>query len=456
MRGDLTGVTVVVAPPPTPNGPLHLGHLAGPFLAADVAARAARARGERVLTVCGMDNSQNYVRTKAIREQRPVDELLVDYSERIHRAFANAGLEYDVFIDPSAAGYADDIAAMLGELVERGAVTLSDVELHECGECNATMHHAYVAGACGVCGHPASGGSCEGCGSFTSASSLVLPRCTLCGGEPRTRIVKLPVLSLERYRAELTALWATMEMPPRVRRVVQHYQRNGLPDVVVAYPTDWGVPVDPVAAGARLDVWAEMPLGYLLTVGRAIDENARDLDGYAKAWSTVAGLWYFLGIDNPFYNTVLLPAIFIASGVPATIHHGVVVNEFYRLDGLKFSTSRNHAIWVDEFLDETDLAMVRLFLSWNRPDRDETSFSISTFEAFVARVRDALERAPVDEADVLAELEVQRAESALRLPGFDPALAVTALLSALERGHPAAHRVLEHVAGAPLAAPVPA
>jgi methionyl-tRNA synthetase len=456
MRGDLAGVTVVVAPPPTPNGPLHLGHLAGPFLAADVAARAARARGERVLTVCGMDNSQNYVRSKAIREQRPVDELLADYTERIHRAFANAGLEYDVFIDPSAPGYADDIAAMLGELVERDAITLSDVELYECGECNATMHHAYVAGACAVCGHPASGGSCEGCGSFTSASLLVLPRCTLCGGEPRTRIVRLPVLSLERYRAELTALWATMEMPPRVRRVVQHYQRTGLPDVVVAYPTDWGVPVDAVATGARLDVWAEMPLGYLLTVGRAIDHGARDLDGYAKAWSTVAGLWYFLGIDNPFYNTVLLPAIFIAAGVPATVHHGVVVNEFYRLDGLKFSTSRNHAIWVDEFLDETDLAMVRLFLSWNRPDRDETSFSISTFEAFAARVRDALQRAPLDDADVLAELEVQRAESALRLPGFDPALAVTALLSALERGHPAAHRVLEHVAGAPLGAPVPA
>jgi len=459
LSADLTGVTVLMSIPPTPNGPLHVGHMSGPYLALDIAARAARSRNERVLSVCGLDPHQNYVLAKAELEGRSSDEVLADYGDRIRTAYQRAGVGFDVFAEPwTDAAYRTGVVRLLRELVDRGAVTVTETEYLVCENCDTTLHHAYVAGSCGHCGRPSNGGTCEACGALTTAATMGGATCTRCGGGPKAARAALPVLSLERYRAELSAAWSGMEMSARVRRLVHHYESTGLPDLVMAYPTDWGLPTDEVAPGTRLDVWLEMGLGYLWSVARAVDPNAEGLDACVAAWRSVAEFWFFLGIDNAFYTTVSMPATFLAAGMAPDRVRGSVVNEFYRLDGLKFSTSRNHAVWVDEFLAETDPAMLRLFLSWDRPDRSETSFSRVAYEAFAARVRAALDRpaGAAGEAGVLADIEIERAEAALRLPGLDPALAVRSLLAALDAGHPRARALLEVVAGAPLGAPVPA
>jgi methionyl-tRNA synthetase len=456
MAEPTTNVTLIVTPPPTPNGPLHLGHLSGPYVAADVAARAARAAGSQVLTVCGLDTNQNYVPTKGDLEGRPAAEVLSGYGQMVRDAFARARIEYDSFVDPGTdPDYRWAAASLLTDLVDAKAAVVADAQIASCDGCGRTMHHAYVAGSCPWCGAGAGGGACEGCGAFTSVANLVEPRCTRCGGPPTAVQVPLPVLRLEDYRDRLVDCWSQIDIPPRVRSLLRRYLAVGLPDVPLAYPTDWGIELrEPSLAGQRLDVWAEMGLGYVYTFARALDPSARTIDAYVAAWRGIDGIWFFHGIDNAFYYAVLFPALFMAAELPGGKVRGIMVNEFYRLDGLKFSTSRNHAIWAEEFLADEDVGLVRLYLCWDRPDSYESDFSRSAFRAFRHRVQPLLvDGAGAGEPSELARLQLVRAEQALTLTHFDPSLAVRCLLDALASDPAGARRLLAPLTGDGPAAP---
>jgi methionyl-tRNA synthetase len=421
-------LTVVTSTAPTPNGPLHVGHLSGPFVAADVAARAARARGERTLTVSGLDPHQNYVAAKAAAEGRPAAAALDEYEPLVRQALAAARIRHDVFADPRAdASYRDAVSHLLGELVAHKAVVIEEVAITRCGGCGTTLHHAYVSGACPRCASGSSGGTCEGCGAFTTAENLDGARCTRCGGSPERFEAGLPLLRLEAYRQVLADTWSRAVMPSRVRSLTGHYLATRLPDVPLAYPTDWGIPAG--ADGQRIDVWVEMGLGLFAGIARRLDPAAGTLDDYVTAWEQVGDCWHFLGIDNAFYFGVLFPALFTAAGLPPGWLGGLVVNEFYRLDGLKFSTSRSHAVWAHEFLAGEDPGTVRMFMCWDRPDRYESGFTLRAYAQFRGWVADALEAGGTLPPD-LAAAEARRAGHALEFGSFDPGLALRCLLAA--------------------------
>jgi len=434
---ETVGVTVIVIPQPTVNGPLHIGHLSGPYLGADIAARAARARGERVLSLAGVDVHPNYVLTKAENLGMDVGEMVAKYRAQIMSAFRGAGISYDAFLDPQDPQYRQAIAGMLRELVETGTVPMREVTLHQCADCYRTLHHSYVVGKCAVCGTGSNGTSCEGCGGFTSAQALVDPSCARCGGPPSPMVVTVPVLRLEDYREQLTAEWLQGEWPGRVRAVLERYQHTPLPDIPLAYPTNWGIECTGPLAGLRVDFPSELGFSYLYGPARALRPEAGNLAAFVAAWRDIAGVWHFNGIDNTFYFAILYPAILAAAGVPTPKARGAVVNELYLLDGKKFSTSRNHALWADEFLARQDPELVRLYLSWDRPDRYESNFTHDAYEAFCDYVRPLLDGKPPAGAALpaaLAEAELARSEWALRLAGFDSALAVRCLLGALTTG----------------------
>ena len=197
---------------------------------------------------------------------------------------------------------------------------------------------------------------------------------------------------MEDFREELTATWLRAELPRRVRDLVEHYLEIGLPEVPLAYPTNWGVEGTGPLEGQRIDVYAEVGLAWLYGVAQALDPSATTLDECAAAWrDEVADLWQFHGIDNTFYFAIFWPALFAAAGIERLPLRGLVVNEFFTLDGAKFSTSRDHAIWAHEFLRDEDPEIVRLYLSWDRPDR-----RASGLHARVVRgVRSARAPAPV-------------------------------------------------------------
>ncbi|MEV4173334.1 class I tRNA ligase family protein [Nonomuraea sp. NPDC049709] len=450
MRDDVPGgLTVLVSPPPTPNGPLHVGHLSGPYVAADVAARAARARGERVLTICGTDDHQNYVPAKARALGLDPDKVISDYGTRIAEVLKAIRVDHHVFTSPRRDhDYRRAVTGLLDELVEAGVVVSREHTLTVCGDCRTTLHHAYVSGACPACGAAMGGGTCEGCGGYAAAADLVDPVCTVCGGPPVAVTGRRLTLPLEDHRETLTGIWSRAVIPARCRALLGRHLDEGLPDIPVCYPSDWGIEV---RGGQRLDVWFEMGLAYLYAVGRAVDPRARTMAQYAAAWQDVSGLWAFLGLDNAFYYAVLFPAILSAAGVPPRAAlGGLVTNEFYRLDGLKFSTSRNHAIWGHELLDGADPGLVRLFLSWDRPAPHSSNFTLAAFEEFTARWRAVAESLPADagaRTGSLPSAEVVRAAQALHPEHFDAALAVRCLLPAAERGDRDAGRLLGLITG---------
>jgi methionyl-tRNA synthetase len=430
------GVTVIVIPQPTVNGALHIGHLSGPYLAGDIAARAARARGERVLTLAGIDVDPNYVLTKAEILEQPVDQTVAHYRGQILTAFERSRIGWDFFLDPQDDDYRASIATLLEELVEAGTIPMEPYTLHRCADCARTLHHSYVVGKCAVCGTGANGTSCEGCGGFTSAQNLVDPSCARCGGSPEAFEVTIPVLHLEQYRDRLVAEWLQADWPDRVRSVLAQYRDNPLPDIPLAYPTNWGIECGGRLAGMRVDFPSELGLSYLYGPAKSLRPEAKTLAERVEAWDEIDGVWHFNGMDNTFYFAVLYPAILAAAGVAGPTALGATVNELYLLEGKKFSTSRNHAIWADEFLATEDPELVRLFLSWDRPDFYETDFRHEAYTAFCQWVGPLLkgERAASPLPDALVAAEVERAERALQLIGFDPALSVRGLLGALGAG----------------------
>jgi methionyl-tRNA synthetase len=216
-------------------------------------------------------------------------------------------------------------------------------------------------------------------------------------------------------------------IPARVRSVLSHYLATGLPDVPLAYPTDWGIPAS--ADGQRIDVWVEMGLGLLAGIARRINPDASGQDDYLAAWQQVGDCWHFLGIDNAFFYAVLFPALFTAAGLEPGWLGGLVVNGFYRLDGLKFSTSRNHAIWAHEFLAQEDPAVVRMFMLWDRPDRYESGFTRPAYRQFKDWVQDAEQSGGTLPPDLI-DAEIRRAGHALEFTSFDPGLALRCLLAA--------------------------
>jgi methionyl-tRNA synthetase len=440
-----TDVFVIVQP--TVNGPLHLGHLSGPYLAADVAIRAARLRGDAVLALAGVDKHQNYVPARAQELGVAPDELAETFRGRILDAFGAARIAWDTFLDPVRDGeFGPAVARLLTDLLGSDAVELRPTELHRCAGCGCTLHHVTVAGICS-CGAAASGGSCEGCGGYTSARTLTAAGCTRCGGEPEAFTATVPVLVLERLRDQLVPLWLAADLPPRVRALLRRYLDEGLPEIPLAYPSDWGIEGEGVLAGLRIDVYAELALGYLQGVAAAVTGTpVSGLADVRAAWdSQIGDFWQFHGIDNTFYFAILTPAMFAAAGLSRRPLAGLVVNEFLLLDGLKFSTSRDHAIWVDEILPTADADVLRLFLCWHRPDRLQTDFSLGAWAAFsewAGPVLRAVESRNVEGEGAhpagagglppaLRNAELERAEAALRPAGFDPALAARCVLAVL-------------------------
>jgi methionyl-tRNA synthetase len=430
------GVTVIVIPQPTVNGPLHIGHLSGPYLAADIASRAARARGDRVLTLAGLDIHPNYVLTKAENLGVDVDEMVAGFRTQITTAFDLAGIGYDAFLDPEEPQFQRAVTGMLTELIAAGAITMREVTLYACADCGRTMHHSYVVGKCPICGSGANGLSCEPCGGFTSAELLIDASCARCGGGLRPVTATVPILPLEDYRAHLVEEWQQADLPGRVRAALAHYLRAPLPDYPVAYPTNWGIEGEGPLAGLRVDFPTELGLSYIYGPAQVLNPAADSLAERVEAWREVDGVWHFNGIDNTFYFGILYPAILAAAGVRRPLLRGATVNELYLLDGQKFSTSRNHALWADEFLAQEEPELVRLYLSWDRPDRYESDFTREAYHAFCDYVRPLLagSRPAGGLPAELAPAELERAARALQLSGFDSALATRCLLNALTAG----------------------
>jgi methionyl-tRNA synthetase len=363
---------LVTATPPTTNGDLHVGHLSGPYLAADVFTRAQRMLGHTVCYVSGGDDHQTYVVTTAQRLGLDPLTLAAECNDDIRETLRLAEIDMDVFHTPDAA-HREHVRRFFAELYRRGRLARRTWTFPYYPETGRYLLEGFAEGYCPACFAATCGAICESCGHPNDAGSLLF-------GAPDGALpsdVEILVLPLEDYRDRFTEFYARRRdtMRPHVLRFVEEMLARPLPDFPISYPADWGIPV-PVDGftGQVLNVWAEMLPGLTRLAGDAWRADS----GYEPV--------QFLGYDNTFYFSLAHLALIFAYGglaEPAAI----VTNEFYHLDGAKFSTSRRHLIWARDLVGKYGADNVRFYLALDNPEHQPANF---TEAAFLAGVRTRL------------------------------------------------------------------
>jgi methionyl-tRNA synthetase len=373
---------IVTAAPPTPNGDLHLGHLAGPYSGADILTRACRLAGADTLFVTGSDLHQSYVPVKARRDGADPLTMADSFADEIERIFASAGFAPDACVRPQhSARHIRIVREFFIRLHERGALHERTEQAAFCRSCERYLFEAHLTGKCPHCGARCDGNSCENCARPNSCTDLIDAVCNACGAEPEPRLVRRLVLPLSEYADRLRSFHAAATMSPQLEALCAQMLAVPLPDIPVSHPTDWGisVPIDGFE-DQRIYVWAEMLPGYFAALAQALADNGGDPDDWQARWNDPGTqVVQFFGFDNGYFHAILQPALLMAYDPEFKLPAALLTNEFYQLGTSKFSTSRRHAIWASDLLAAAPASTVRFVLAYDRPEVERTSFGWDRF-----------------------------------------------------------------------------
>lgn len=366
-RMDIPERVVVFCPPPTPNGDLHLGHLAGPYLRADVYARALRTLGGEATLVTGTDDHQSYVAAAAHRLGTTPVELATTVAARVTGTLRAAGFDATQIYWPLRdEGHEARMRELFTLVAASSALSRAEVETPWCDACKLSLYQAFANGACPTCGERCDGEICEACGWPNDARDLVGLACGRCGATPGPRKEPALLLDLDHFAADLDEYLNRMEGSGQLRHLAQQLRETGLGQYRITRDSAWGIGLaDHALPGQVIDPWVELALTQL--------DNAERFGAGGDA--TVVT---FLGYDNSYYYAVLLPALAFATGRGDALPGGLVTNRFLHLDGAKFSTSRGHAVWADDLLGKAPADVVRLALLRRSPE--EAVANITTDE----------------------------------------------------------------------------
>ena len=378
---------LVSAPPPTANGDLHLGHLSGPFLRADILYKYSKMRGREVYCINGADEHQSYVAFMAEKLHQTPLETVDRFSEAIRKTFQAARCDFDVFLRPSRSPAHQKFAQQIFKtLYDNGKFITREAPALYCKNCEQFLFEVYVLGKCPHCGAASCGNACEGCGRPNSCIDLKEAVCNRCGAVPTTRTSRRLYFPLSTYEQQLRSYYESVVMNPRLRSICEVMLADGLPDIVMGHPADWGIPVPiPGFEDQRIYVWFEVAVG-LLAASQQLSEKLDLKAGWKEFWRTEdVDVVQFCGFDNGYFYAMLIPALLLAYDPQIKLAEAILLNEFYYLDGSKFSTSRNHAIWCRELLERVPLDTVRFYLALSGPETEPTNFTIKQYEETIRR-----------------------------------------------------------------------
>ncbi|EMD26591.1 class I tRNA ligase family protein [Amycolatopsis azurea] len=368
---------VVISPAPTANGDLHLGHLAGPFLAADVCARYARATGREALYGTGMHFTQNYIVTAAARLGVAPEELRERSADQVQRTLATMGIEVDGF-----GCIGDRFTELVMDFYDRlhgmGALELRTVRFPYLPSTGEYLMDAYVTGGCPFCLADGYAGVCESCGLPVAPGDLIEPRSTLRPDEPlEYREADILVFPVERYRADLEAYFARIPMRPGMAQLIESALAGPLPDFPITQPTSWGIPAPfPEVPGQVIYPHMEGMPWSMFTTALAAEKRGAILTSDDELWHADSGstVVYFLGLDATYPFAIVGTAMLTALGghvLPAQY----VTNEFYELANEKFSTSRGHVVSGRDLAAEVPRDLIRFHLCATSPEYQRTDFT---------------------------------------------------------------------------------
>ncbi len=376
--------TITAALPYT-NGPIHIGHLAGVYVPADIYARYLRAMGRDVAFICGSDEHGVAIAIKAKKENTTPQAIIDKYNAMIAASFADFGISFDNYSRTSASIHHETAQEFFKQLSEKDIFTAQETEQLYDPEAQQFLADRYVTGTCPRCQHPeAYGDQCEACGSDLSANELIAPKSTLSGATPETRKTKHWYLPLDQYEGFISK-WILEghknDWKPNVYGQVKSWVSNGLKPRAVTRDLDWGIPVPlDEANGKVLYVWFDAPIGYISSTKEWAAREQKDWEPYWKDSATQ--LVHFIGKDNIVFHCIIFPVMLEAHG-GYILPENVPANEFLNLEGEKISTSKNWAVWLHDYLEDFPQKqdVLRYVLTANAPETKDNDFTWKEFQA---------------------------------------------------------------------------
>ena len=373
--------TLVTCALPYANGPVHIGHLAGVYVPADIYVRYLRMKGEDVLYICGSDEHGVPITIKARQQGCTPQDIVDKYHKMIKDSFTGLGINFDIYSRTSSKVHEANASSFFRRLFDNGKFITKESEQYYDPEAKTFLADRYIIGTCPKCGNPdAYGDQCEKCGCTLSPDELVNPRSTLSGAQPQKRKTTHWYLPLDKYEEWLRQwiLEGHKEWRSTVYGQCKSWIDGGLQPRAVSRDLDWGVPV-PVegAEGKVLYVWFDAPIGYVSNTQELLPES------WEKWWkSEDTKLVHFIGKDNIVFHCIVFPSMLKAYGDGYILPDNVPANEFLNLEGGKISTSRNWAVWANEYLVDFPgkQDVLRYVLTANAPETKDNDFSWKDFQ----------------------------------------------------------------------------
>ena len=372
--------TLVTAALPYANGGVHIGHLAGVYVPADIYVRYLRLKKKDVLFICGSDEHGVPITLRAKKEGCTPQDVCDRFHALIKKSFADFGISFDIYSRTTSKIHAKTASAFFRTLYDKGVFVEKESEQYYDEEAKTFLADRYITGECPHCHFPkAYGDQCEHCGSTLSPNELINPKSAVSGSKPVLKKTKHWYLPLDKYQPwlEKWILEEHKEWRPNVYGQCKSWIDMGLQPRAVSRDLDWGIPV-PVegAEGKVLYVWFDAPIGYI--------SNTKELrDDWETWWKDPSTrLVHFIGKDNIVFHCIVFPTMLKAEG-SYILPDNVPANEFLNLEDDKISTSRNWAVWLDEYLVDFPgkQDVLRYVLTANAPETKDNNFTWKDFQA---------------------------------------------------------------------------
>lgn len=369
---------------PYANGPLHLGHIAGAYLPADIYVRYLKLKGNDVAFICGSDEHGVPITLRARKEGVSPQDIVDKYHSMIKKAFEEFGIAFDIYHRTSDPLHHETASDFFKSMYEKGEFIVKEEKQFFDEQEQQFLADRYIIGTCPKCGYEeAYGDQCEKCGSSLSPKELGNPKSKLSGNVPVLKKTKHWYLDLEKYQNEWLEDWIDShkkDWKSNVYGQCKSWLNGGLQPRAVTRDLDWGVPV-PVegADGKVLYVWFDAPIGYISATKAWARENGKDWKNYWQ--SEDSRLIHFIGKDNIVFHCLIFPSMLKAHG-DYILPDNVPANEFLNLEGDKLSTSRNWAVWIHEYLQEFPgkQDVLRYTICANSPEQKDNDFTWKDFQ----------------------------------------------------------------------------
>ncbi len=375
--------TITAALPYT-NGPIHIGHLAGVYVPADIYVRYLRLKKRDVAFICGSDEHGVAIDIKAKKEKKTPKQIIDHYDRIIRKSFDDFGISFDNYSRTSRKVHHKTASEIFTKLHENSKFSIKETKQLYDPEVRLFLADRFVVGTCPICqNEEAYGDQCESCGSSLNSTDLISPKSKLSGSQPILKKTKHWFLPLDQYE-DFIKDWILKQhkkdWKSNVYGQVKSWVDNGLQSRAVTRDLDWGIPV-PVEGGEGkvLYVWFDAPIGYISSTKEWAKKKNIDWKPYWKSQDTK--LVHFIGKDNIVFHCIIFPIILKNAG-SYILPENVPANEFLNLEGNKISTSNNWAVWLHEFLEDfTDKQdVLRYTLTANAPETKDNDFTWKEFQ----------------------------------------------------------------------------